>query len=64
MHWSVVQELYNHSPGSITYKGAYQETPLHLACEHGHLDVAKFILKSNPDININERYAYAVCVNE
>ena len=57
MHHRVVQELYNHSPGSISCEGEFRMTPLHLACEHGHPGIAKFILESNPDINVNVRYA-------
>ena len=62
MH-SVVQDLYNHSPRSIFYEGAYKETPLHLACEHGHPGIANFILESNPDVNVNVRYAACVMNN-
>ena len=56
MH-SVVQEIYDHSPGSISYEGACRRTPLHQACLYGHPGIAKFILESNPDINVNVRYA-------
>ena len=41
---SIVSELINYQSKTMEYKDEGKNTPLHLACKNGHLEVAKMLL--------------------
>lgn len=53
-HFSVVSELIDHQSHTKELRDKNGDTPLHLACKNGHLEVAKMLL--NPHL-LKAKYA-------
>lgn len=52
----IVKEMIRKYPECVNYSGSNQQTPLHLAADHGHFKVVQIIVNDHgpgvePDVN-------------
>jgi len=46
-----LEKVFLHAPHRIDERNAYEATPLHVACEVGHTNIAAALLKAKADVN-------------
>lgn len=50
----LIEKLLRYAPHEVRTKNAFGQTPLHLACRHGQLDLAKLLLSMRADIDVKD----------
>lgn len=48
IHYSVVRKF---NRTNLNDENADGDTPLHIACDHGHYDLVDYLMESNSDVN-------------